>query len=67
MEHDSNGDAYTLYSLRHSYASFQIKKNNISLLALSRQMGSSLKMLDDFYAHITAETHADVLAGWLDE
>lgn len=52
-----NGDARTLYSLRHTAIMNRlIKGDNISLLTLARSARTSVEMIDRFYAkHLTAE------------
>jgi hypothetical protein len=52
-----NGDARTLYSLRHTCIMNRlIKGDNISLLTLARSARTSVEMIDRFYAkHLTAE------------
>ena len=52
-----NGDARTLYSLRHtSIMNRLIKGDNISLLTLARSARTSVEMIDRFYAkYLTAE------------
>ena len=59
---DSNGDCRTLYSLRHTYATKEIiSGRNIHLLA--RQMGTSVKMLEDHYSHFQARMNYEEFSG----
>ena len=59
---DSFGDARTLYSLRHTYAS-QRRKEGISFDDLSVQMGTSVKMLEQHYSHFTVSDNPNKFAG----
>ena len=54
----------TLYSLRHSYATFMLSMNdatNIHLLAT--QMGTSTKMIEKHYSHLLARMRSGNLSG----
>lgn len=54
----------TLYSLRHTYATFQLtygKDPNIHLLAV--QMGTSALMIEKHYSHLIARLRAPELSG----
>lgn len=52
----------TLYSLRHTYATFQLQ-DGVGIHELARQMGTSVAMLEQHYSKITPELMADVFAG----
>jgi integrase len=52
-----------LYSLRHTYATFQILYENINPNVLARQMGTSMQMIDKFYSHVDSIKAADLLRG----
>ena len=52
-----------LYSLRHTYASFQILYQNQNLDMLAKQMGTSIAMIDKFYSDITPKTAVNQLRG----
>ncbi len=45
-------DERTLYSLRHTYATFKIIRENMNLKFLSTQMGTSVAMIDKHYGHV---------------
>ena len=45
-------DDRTLYSLRHTYATFKIIRENMNLKFLSTQMGTSVAMIDKHYGHV---------------
>ncbi len=63
LEYGATSDlARTLYSLRHTYATFALK-NGIGIHELARQMGTSVKMIEAHYSKITPELLADKFAG----
>lgn len=53
----------SLYSLRHTYATFALLYEGIDLFTLEKQMGTSAEMIRKHYAHVTARMYADKLAG----
>jgi len=57
LKNTANGDARTLYSLRHTAIMFRlINGNGIDLLTIARSARTSVEMIDRFYAkHLTAE------------
>jgi len=59
---DKHGASRTLYSLRHTYATFQIL-NGVDYHALSVNMGTSISMLEKHYSHLTPTLAANQLAG----
>ena len=48
VEFNSDGDRHTIYSLRHTYATFRLGEN-VSVYALSKNMGTSIRMIERFY------------------
>ena len=52
----------TLYSLRHTYATFALK-DGIGIHELARQMGTSVGMIEQHYSKITPELIADQFGG----
>jgi integrase len=60
---DRNGDRRTLYSLRHTYATFQILLNRMDLHTLAKNMGTSVGMLEKHYSHLTPTLAALRIAG----
>jgi integrase len=51
VEYDSHGQRRTIYSLRHTYATFRLKEG-VNHYALGQNMGTSVKMLEQFYGHV---------------
>ena len=63
LEYGATSDlARTLYSLRHTYATFALK-SGIGIHELAKQMGTSVKMIEAHYSKITPELLADTFAG----
>jgi integrase len=60
VEIDRNGDKRTIYSLRHTYATFRLQEG-VNHYVLARNMGTSVKMLENFYGHTSTRAMADEL------
>jgi integrase len=58
---DANGQRRTLYSLRHTYATQELR-NGTDIHTLARQMGTSVLMLEIFYSKVNATLKASTLA-----
>jgi len=50
LETDSFGQTRTVYSLRHTYATFRLQEG-VNHYALARNMGTSVAMLEQYYGH----------------
>jgi integrase len=63
LKTNSNGEARTLYSLRHTCIMFRLTKgDSIDTLLLARSARTSVEMIDRFYAsHLTAEMNVEAL------
>ncbi len=59
---DKHGKNRTLYSLRHTYATFALN-SNVDIHILARQMGTSTYMLEKHYSHLVPSMAAKTLAG----
>ena len=59
---DRRDEVRTLYSLRHTYATFQIL-GGVDYHALSKNMGTSISMLEKHYSHLTPTFAAKQLTG----
>lgn len=57
------GQDRTLYSLRHTYATFALINDGIDIHTLARQMGTSVGMIEKHYSHLTPRMKKDVLTG----
>ena len=60
VEFDRNGDRRTIYSLRHTYATSQLHAG-VNHYVLARNMGTSVKMLEQFYGHTSNRAMASEL------
>lgn len=60
---DVSGARRSLYSLRHTYATFQILYGKIDLHTLAKNMGTSIAMLERHYSHLEVLHRAEALAG----
>ena len=61
MRVDGSGQSRTLYSLRHTYATFALA-NGVDIHTLARQMGTSVGMIERHYSKLTPMMNADKLA-----
>ena len=50
MEEDTHGNKRTIYSLRHTYATFRLQEG-VHQFILARNMGTSTAMLEKHYGH----------------
>ena len=58
-----NGSRRSTYCFRHTYATFRLMEG-IDVYFLAKQMGTSVKMIEDHYGHITPAKNAErILAG----
>lgn len=57
------GQNRTLYSLRHTYATFALLNNGMDIHALAVQMGTSIGMIEQHYSHLTPRLKKDMLTG----
>lgn len=60
VEKDGFGQVRTIYSLRHTYATFRLHEG-VNHYALAKNMGTSVAMLEQFYGHTSNVTSADEL------
>jgi integrase len=60
VERDTYKQRRTIYSLRHTYATFRLQEGSPHF-HLAQNMGTSVKMLEEFYGHIRSRDVADEL------
>ena len=59
---NEDGQNRTLYSLRHTYATFELLRGGTDIHTLSKQMGNSAAMIERHYSKLTATMAAQRLA-----
>ena len=52
VERDSHGSLRSLYSLRHTYATFCLQ-HGVQVYTLAKNMGTSVAMIEQYYGHTT--------------
>jgi integrase len=60
VEFDSYGRRRTIYSLRHTYATFRLREGTHHF-HLAQNMGTSVKMLEEYYGHVRSRDVAEEL------
>ena len=60
VEYDVHGQRRVLYSLRHTYATFRLQEG-VNHYVLARNMGTSVKMLEQYYGHTSNRAMASEL------
>lgn len=64
LEKDTSGKLNrTLYSLRHTYATFSLVEGGMDIHTLAKQMGTSIQMIEQHYSKLTPTMNAAKLAG----
>lgn len=67
LQASSSGARRSTYCFRHTYATFRLTEG-VDVYFLAKQMGTSVKMIEDHYGHITPVKNADRillgLPGW---
>jgi integrase len=57
------GQSRTLYSFRHTYATFALLNDGMDVHTLAIQMGTSIPMIERHYSHLTPRLRKDMLTG----
>lgn len=58
--YSSNGSRRSIYSFRHTYATFRLAAGTDSYF-LAKQMGTSVKMIEDHYGHVAPAKNAELI------
>ncbi len=53
----------TLYSLRHTYATFALVNDGMDIHVLAKNMGTSIPMIERHYSHLQPRMKKDMLSG----
>jgi integrase len=56
--HSVSGNRRSSYCFRHTYATFRLMEG-VDVYFLAKQMGTSVKMIEDYYGHITPAKNAE--------
>lgn len=54
---------HTLYSLRHTYATFALVNDGMDIHVLAKNMGTSIPMIEQHYSHLQPRMKKDMLSG----
>lgn len=65
LEYDNEGRKRTIYSFRHTYATFRLNMGGVSVYDLAMNMGTSVEMIERHYGHLKPQQVADRLTGFL--
>ena len=57
------GRERVLYSLRHTYATIALERDKVPVHTLTKQMGTSVTMIEKHYSHLDAVKAIDQLRG----
>jgi integrase len=60
VEYDTHGRRRTIYSLRHTYATFRLQEG-VNHFHLAQNMGTSVEMLEEYYGHVRSREVAGEL------
>jgi integrase len=58
LQQSSSGSRRSTYCFRHTYATFRLTEG-VDVYFLAKQMGTSVKMIEDHYGHVTPVKNAD--------
>lgn len=59
----NTGKNRTLYSLRHTYATFALQEEGMDVHSLAVQMGNSIQMIERHYSHLTPIHKKELFTG----
>lgn len=60
---DSPAGTRTMYSLRHTYITWELIAQSVSIDVLSRQCGTSIQMIEQHYSHVVPKMYSNQLSG----
>jgi integrase len=58
LQKSSSGSRRSTYCFRHTYATFRLTEG-VDVYFLAKQMGTSVKMIEDHYGHVTPVKNAE--------
>jgi integrase len=62
LKHSQQGER-SLYSLRHSYITWELVAQNVSIDVLARQCGTGIQMIEQHYSHVIPRMFGRELSG----
>lgn len=67
IKQSPNGER-TLYSLRHSYITWELMAQRVNIEVLAKQCGTSISMIEQHYSHVIPKMFSNQLSGvYMDE
>ncbi|PKG93143.1 site-specific integrase [Paraglaciecola sp. MB-3u-78] len=60
---ESPSGTRTLYSLRHTYITWELMAQSVSIDVLARQCGTSIQMIEQHYSHVVPKMFSNQLSG----
>jgi integrase len=64
ITHSTDGESYSLYSLRHFYAVQMLRAGKVNVFDVARNMGTSVQIIESYYGkHATSRVLATRLGG----
>jgi integrase len=60
---DSPAGQRTLYSLRHSYITWELVRQKVRIDVLAKQCGTSIQMIEQHYSHVVPRMYSNELSG----
>ncbi len=61
VETDSDGNKYTIYSLRHFYITMRLQSPKVRIYSLAQNCGTSVSMIEQFYSDAVSTDFIDEL------
>lgn len=62
-EQDNSSGERTLYSLRHSYITWELRAQRVPIEVLAKQCGTSISMIEQHYSHVVPKMYSNQLSG----
>lgn len=62
LKHSQHGER-SLYSLRHSYITWELTAQNVSIDVIARQCGTGIQMIEQHYSHVIPRMFGRELSG----
>ena len=63
MRHHMVKELFTLYSLRHSFITWELIAQKVTIDVLARQCGTSIEMIERHYSHVILRMFSQQISG----